>query len=161
MMRTLLTLALAALVLLSYAGMRKGWNGRLASQVAVIEPAPLLVSTVVDGPWPGVYLGSTYAGRWLDRIAAHTLGAKSQAEVARTSDGINVMRAGERSFTIPNADLIAVRADKGIAGRAYEDGGIVVITFRLGDAEVDAGFRFPNTDHHIAALAALVPEVTA
>jgi len=139
--------------------MNSGWKRRLATQATLAEPAQLLTAPVVAGPWPGTYLGATYAGRWLDRITAHTLGAKSPVEVSRTTAGINVARTGEVSFTIPNADLIAVRADKGIAGRAYEDGGILVITFRLGDTDVDAGFRFPNTDHHVAALTALAPEV--
>jgi hypothetical protein len=155
MTRTFIVLALLALVLLAYAGMRKGWNRRASEQSAVREPLALLTAPVLDGPWLGTYLGSTYGGRWLDRIVVHTLGAKSAVAVTRTADGLNILRDAERSFAIPNRDLIAVRADRGIAGRVYEDGGIVVFTFQLGDILVDAGFRFPNTDHHVAALAAL------
>lgn len=160
MTRTLLVLGLIVLVLLSYAGMHKGWNRRTTLQRDLVEPAPLSTSLVVAGPWSGTYLGATRAGDWLDRITVHTLGAKSPVAVARTTDGINVTRQGERSFSVPAADFLGIRADKGIAGRAYEDGGIVVITFRLGDAAVDVGFRFPNTEDHLAALAALAPEVT-
>lgn len=155
MTRTILVLALLTLVLLAYVGMRKGWNRRMAEQSALREPMALLTAQVLDGPWLGTYLGATYGGRWLDRIVVHTLGAKSPAVVTRTAAGLNIVRDTERSFAIANSDLIAVRADRGIAGRAYEDGGIVVFTFQLGDTVVDAGFRFPNTDHHVAALAAL------
>lgn len=161
MTRTLLVVSLTLLVLLSYAGMRKGWNRRTAEQAAIVAPAPLAAAPVAAGPWSGTYLGATRAGDWLDRITVHGLGAKSPVAVARTASGINVTRAGERSFSVPRADFIAIRADKGIAGRAYEDGGIVVITFRLGDTAIDAGFRFPNTEDHLAALAALAPEVTS
>lgn len=160
MTRTILVVSLSALVLLSYAGMRRGWARRGERQSDIAAPATLTAAPVLAGPWRGTYLGATHSGRWLDRITVHTLGAKSQAEVARTAYGVNVMRVGELSFTVPTADFLAVRADKGIAGRAYEDGGIVVITFRLGETAVDAGFRFPNTEDHLAALAALAPEVT-
>lgn len=160
MTRTLLVVALSALVLLAYAGMRKGWNRRTELQAGIVAPEALSAAPALAGPWKGTYLGATRAGDWLDRITVHTLGAKSSVEVTRTADGINVTRTGEQSFSVPFADFIGVRADKGLAGRAYEDGGIVVVTFRLGDLAVDVGFRFPNTEDHLAALAALAPEVT-
>ena len=153
MTRTIIVIALGLFVLVAYAGMRQGWNRRVAAQSAIAAPHVLSAAPVLDGPWIGTYLGATHSGDWLDRIAVHTLGAKSHAEVTRTTDGINLFREGERSFSIPNADLVAVRADKGIAGRAYEDDGIVVFAFRLGERLVDAGFRFPSTDDHVAALA--------
>ena len=153
--RTLLVLALVAVVVVAYALMRGGMRRRVAEQSGIATPHAIAAATVLAGPWEGKYLGATFADRWLDRIDAHGLGARSMASVSRTTIGIDVQRVGEPSFTIPQSDLVAVRADKAIAGRAYEDGGIVVLTFRLGDTLVDAGFRFPNTDDHVAALAAL------
>lgn len=153
--RALLVLALVAVVLVAYVLMRGGMRRRIAAQSDLATPQAILPATVVAGPWEGKYLGATFADRWLDRIDAHGLGARSMTTVSRTAAGIDVRRVGEPSFTIPHADLVAVRADKAIAGRAYEDGGIVVLTFRLGDTLVDAGIRFPNTDDHVAALAAL------
>lgn len=153
--RTLLVLVLVAVVVGAYALMRAGLRRRLAAQSAIAAPSPLLTSPVLAGPWEGKYLGATFADRWLDRIDAHGLGARSMVTVTRTRDGVNVQRIGEPSFGIPQSALVAVRADKALAGRAYEDGGIVVLTFRLGDVLVDAGFRFPSTDDHVAALAAL------
>lgn len=153
--RAQLVLALIGVVVLAYLLMRSGMRRRIASQAAIAVPAPLVGATPVAGPWEGKYLGATHAGRWLDRIDAHELGQRSLVQVTRTRDGVDVRREGARSFSIPAADLVAVRADKAIAGRAYEDGGIVVLTFRLGETPVDIGFRFPSTEDHIAALAAL------
>lgn len=161
MTRTLLVLALLALIALSYLGMRRGWAARLQQQASIAAPHAPFTAPVVAGPWSGRFLGATFAGRWLDTINAHTLGARSLAEVSLTADGITVQRPGELSFGVPKADVIGVRADKAIAGRAYEDGGIVVLSFRLGDTAIDAGFRFPDTEDHLAALAALAPEVTS
>ena len=161
MTRTLLVVALIGLVALSLFGMRRAWSSRLQAQSDMVQPLGLSGAEAQAGPWPGTYLGAVHAGRWLDRITAHTLGAKGPASVALNAKGINVARSGELSFSVPKADVIGVRADKGLAGRVYEDGGIVVITFRLGDTPVDIGFRFPSTEDHLAALAALAPEVTS
>lgn len=161
MTRTLLVLALIAFVAIALLGMRSAWTRRLREQAHIAEPHALAAADAVAGPWSGTYLGAVFAERWLDRVTVHTLGARGVAEVSLTIDGVNISRSGERSFSIPKADVVAVRADKGLAGRAYEDGGIVVITFRLGDTPVDIGFRFPSTEDHLAALAALAPEVTS
>lgn len=161
MTRTILVLALIALVAMAYGGMRRGWQTRLAAQGYVAAPAATTDASAVAGPWAGTYLGAVFADRWLDRITVHTLGARGPAQVSVTAAGIDVVRPGERSFGIRTADVIGVRADTGIAGRAYESGGIVVITFRLADTAVDIGLRFPNTEDHVAALAALAPEVTS
>lgn len=161
MTRTLLVAALVALVALCLLGMRRSWNARNERQADIAMPVPLGGTELVAGPWSGTYLGAVFADRWLDRITVHTLGARGVANVSLTASGIDISRPGELSFSVPKADVIAVRADKGIAGRAYEDGGIVVVSFRLGDTPIDIGFRFPSTEDHLAALAALAPEVTS
>ena len=160
MTRTFIVCALLALVALSYVGMRRGWNARMREQAGLLRPRHLFSADVVAGPWSGRFLGTAFADRWLDTVTAHTLGARSVVEVSLTTEGININRPGELSFGVPKADVRGVRADKALAGRAYEDGGIVVLTFMLGDTAVDAGFRFPDTEDHLAALAALAPEVT-
>ena len=128
MSRTLLVSALIAIVLLAVAGMRHGWNARVQAQSDIPVPHDILDDAVVAGPWSAHYLGATYAERWLDRVDAHGLGARSNA---------------------------GVRADKALAGRAYEEAGIIVLTTRLGHTPIDIGLRFPDTTDHLAALAAL------
>lgn len=155
MSRSLLTLAVALAIVLSWFGMRRGWQ-RLASESAgIAEPQPLLAGTTVAGPWTGRYLGATRGGQWLQRVTAHTLGHPSEVTCSLTTEGLQLERPGERSFGVARHDLVAVRADTGIAGRAYEEGGIIVITVRLGDDLLDLGLRLPSTTDHLAALAAL------
>lgn len=155
MTRTLLVLGILALIALSYFGMLRAWRARVASQAAIAEPAAPSGARAVAGPWTGRYLGATRAGEWLARVDAHSLGERSLASVRITPTGIDVVRANTRSFGIPFGDLVGVRADKAIAGRAYEDGGIVVVTFRLGNEPIDIGFRFPDTAEHLAAIRAI------
>ena len=152
--RLLLTALIIAGILFAYWLMRRGWRNMLERQGDIAEPAPLHGGPAIAGPWEGLFLGSSFAGRWLERVAVHDLGARSRVRVSVTEQGIDFEREGARSFSIPNAALIGVRADSGIAGRAYETGGIIVFTFRLGDTEVECGTRFPSTDDHLAVLTA-------
>ena len=157
MERTLLTLLFVGLVLITFALMRRGWQRSAFRARAVIAPAALLDAPLVAGPWNGRFLGTTRAQRWLERVNAHTLGDRSTVQITVTAAGINVEREGALSFGIPTADVVGVRADSGIAGRAYETAGIIVVTFRLGQDELEFGVRFPSTSDHIAALAAMAP----
>ena len=157
MERALLTLLVLVWIVGTFAFMRRGWRRSAARASQVPAPAQLLDAAVVAGPWNGRFLGTTYAQQWLARVNAHTLGDRSTAEIAVTAAGINVVREGAVSFGIPRADVVAVRADSGIAGRAYGTAGIIVVTFRLGGELLEFGVRFPSTADHIAALAALAP----
>ena len=161
MTRTLLTMAMVLVIIAIYALMRLGWQRRLANQQSIAIPSPLLQGQVLAGPWPGVFIGTTFAGRWLDRIDAHTLGARSNVTLTVLDSGINIEREGERSFGIPRDAVAAVRADKAIAGRAYEGAGLIVISFSLGEQEVECGIRIPSTSDHLAALTALTMEVAS
>ena len=155
--RALLTLLIVLVVAASFGLMFLGWRRAAARAAHIAEPATPFTADVVAGPWEGRFLGTTYAGRWLDRVHAHSLGVRSMASVSVTQPGITVERPGARSFGIPWSDVLAVRADSGIAGRAYETGGIIVVTFRLGDERIECGVRFPGTADHVAALAAMTP----
>ncbi len=155
MTRFLLVLLIIGLIGLSYLGMWRAWQRRVASQSTLPEPRPLTGTAAVAGPWQGRYIGAAHAGRWLDRVDAHDLGTRSTVAVCVTATGVDLVREGARSFGVPFAELAGVRADTAIAGRAYEDGGLVVLTVRLGATPVDIGIRFPDTDDHLAALAAI------
>ncbi|MHB0928641.1 MAG: PH-like domain-containing protein [Candidatus Nanopelagicales bacterium] len=160
-MRMALVLGIIAVIALTYWGMYRGWQARVASQRELPLPQPQSSEPTVAGPWSGIYLGATRAGRWLDRIDAHSLGARSLVRLRLTAHAIDLERENERSFSIPRTEVIGVRADKGIAGRAFEDGGIIVISFRLGQESIDIGMRFPDTAEHLAALSALSQEVAS
>ena len=155
MTRLLLVLLILAAIAASYLGMYRAWSHRVRVQSVLPEPQHTIAGDVVAGPWRGRYLGATHAGRWLDRIDAHALGVRSLASVSVTSHGVAIEREGAPSIGISFTELSGVRADTAIAGRAYEQGGIVVLTMLLGSTPVDIGIRFPATDDHLAALAAI------
>lgn len=155
MSRTLLTLGVLLAIVASWWGMRRGWQRLATDSSDIAAPHALLGGDTIAGPWSGRYLGATRGGQWLQRVTAHTLGNPSEVVCSLTTEGLQVQRAGELSFGVPRHDLLAVRADTGIAGRAYEQGGILVVTVRIGEADVDLGLRLPSTSDHLAALAAI------
>ncbi|SDO27614.1 hypothetical protein SAMN04515671_0405 [Nakamurella panacisegetis] len=147
MERLLLTLVLVALILLSAYGILVGWRHRAARQSDLAAPpaAPADLGDELCAPLSGLYVSTTNAGSWQDRIVAHTLGRRAAATVHLSRRGVLIDRVGETAIFIPAADLVAVGAAPGIAGKvmAMPDG-VLVITWDLGGVQVDSGLRLDD-----------------
>ena len=119
-----------------------GWRNRLRRQ-SDIEPLP-------PGPAglgeplltaEGQYVATTTAGDWLDRIAVHGLGIRTNAQLSVHPEGVLLDRSGAAPLFIPAAGLSALRQDSGMAGKFVEKDGLLVLTWMLGTHQVDTGFR--------------------
>lgn len=142
-LRILLVLVVLAVITLVLLAMRAGWRRRARLQVDVVEPPlpPETVAESVVGPVSGVFVGSTSHGDWLDRIVVHDLGVRSRASAEVGREGLCVRRQGARDVLIPAACVRGAEMARGIAGKAYERDGVLVITWDLGGRLVDTGFR--------------------
>ncbi len=121
-----------------------GWRRRTrrdTTMVAALPAVPPELKDPIFGPVEAVYVTTTHAGRALDRIAAHRLGIRADADVGVHPDGVMVARQGEPPLWIPAGELVAVHRQRGMAGKVADREGIVVITWRLGDRDVDTGLR--------------------
>ena len=58
-------------------------------------------------------------------------------------------------FSCRRPTCSAVRLERGIAGAVYEEGGVVVVTWALGDVAVDTGFRARQFNRHAAIAEAI------
>ena len=132
--------------------MLRGWRRRAERQAEIIGDLPVqpdLLAPAVVAPTPGLYLGSTIAPNWLERVTAGDLGYRCKAVLTRYPEGILMERTGAGPIWMPQASITGVRteralAGKVIAGRAATDGtgGILVIRWRLpSGTEIDTGFR--------------------
>jgi hypothetical protein len=141
--RFLLVLALVALLLLLLAGMRWGWRNRLRRQAGLpaLPPVPDAPGVPLLGPLTGEYVGTTFAGRWQDRVVHAGLGVPAQAEISLHEAGLLLRRAGAADVFVPRADLVGIRVAPGLAGRVVGHGGLLVLTWRLGGVELDSGLR--------------------
>lgn len=129
--------------------MRRAWNAKMRTQSEIAQPLPVPADFVADVVVHGRYLASTAGGAWLTRIVAHQLGIPARAEVQIARQGVAIYRDGAEPFFIPRADLVDVRSDRAIAGRAFEKDGIAIVTWRLGDVFIDSGFRADTSDGHV------------
>ncbi|WP_329617348.1 hypothetical protein OG244_34025 [Streptomyces brevispora] len=133
--------------------MRQGWKWRGSLQSGLSE-----LATTPDGfadgerllTLTGRYHASTTAGQWLDRIVAHGLGTRSRVELTLTEQGLDVVRPGATDFFVPAADLREARTDKALAGKVLPEGGLLIITWALGDQLIDSGFRSDHSAEHPA-----------
>lgn len=141
-----------------YLLMWRAWKKRIRRQESV-PPLPVTPEGTADPLLPtlvGRYFGTTTSGDWLNRIVAHGLGTRSPADVTLRADGIVVERPAATDFFIPVAAITGARHEKGIAGKVLPEGGLLVITWRHGDIELDSGFRADHADEHDAWIEAVV-----
>lgn len=140
-MRTALGIAGTLLLIAAgWFGMYRGWRNRQARQsdLAPLPAAPQIDAEGVEG----VYVATTTAGDWMDRIAVQELGVRSNADLAVSEAGLVFHRQGAADVFIPADRLTGVRTDRGIAGKVTaEASGLVVVTWNHDGHELDTGFR--------------------
>ena len=160
--RVALTLAVLAIVGLGVWGMRRGWQARAARQSDLPTPpsAPTDPAPVPAAPVPGMYVATTRGGDLLDRVVVHGLGHRGRADLYVRSDGVLIDRVGEVPVWVPRESLHDVRLGSGQAQKAYEAGGLILISWRLGGYLLDTGFRADDPEAHVAAASALSALVT-
>ncbi|WP_426995885.1 hypothetical protein [Pseudarthrobacter sp. N5] len=135
-------LTMLALIAVVFVLIWIGWRNRLRRQAGVEQlpavPADLGEAiTTADGQ----YVASTTAGDWLDRIAVHGLGIRTNAELTVYPQGALFERSGAPSVFIPAADLTGVRQESGMTGKFVEKEGLLILSWTLGSHELDTGFR--------------------
>ena len=149
---------LAVLIAFLIRQMMRGWLRRAQRQAQLIGALPPLPDTVGPALIPatkGLYVSSTLAPSWLDRIAVGDLGYRAKAVLTRYPEGIMLQRTGAGPIWIPDDAISAIRTEKGLAGKVILGGrsaatggkaetheGILAIRWRLpSGAEIDTGFR--------------------
>lgn len=135
--------------------MMRGWRHRGQLQAALIGTLPAVPDTVgppTVAPTRGLYIGCTLAPKWNDRVVVGDLGYRTKAVLTRYPEGIMLQRSGARPIWIPADAIIAVRAERGIAGRtipARTHDGVLAIRWRLpSGTEIDTGFRADDRADH-------------
>jgi len=132
--------------------MLRGWKRRSERQSELIgdlPDLPELFGPAVVAPTRGLYVGSTVAPDWLERITVGDLGYRCKAVLTRYPEGILLERSGAGPVWIPADSVTGVRTEQAMAGkvlpgrpRSEGSGGVLVIRWRLpSGTEIDTGFR--------------------
>lgn len=135
--------------------MMRGWRKRALRQMELIGDLPNLPDEVGTASLttPGLYVGCTLSPAWNDRVAVGDLGYRSKAVLTRYPEGILVERIRAQPIWIPRESIIAIRTERGIAGKVAARNGILAIRWRLpSGTEIDTGFRANNRDDYVKWL---------
>ncbi|HWE88553.1 MAG TPA: transporter [Pseudonocardiaceae bacterium] len=149
MIRLLLVLATLVFFVLCALAMRWGWRNRVRRQSYLpafpdapeAEPADLLLPEQ-----HGVYVGTTLAGDWQDRVAVGGVGLRATATVKLAREGLLFDREGASRVWIPAESLRDARTDRALAGKVMGIDGLLVVRWQVGDYEFDSGFRGDDKD---------------
>ena len=139
-----------------------GWRNRLRRQ-SDVEPLPE-VPAGLGAPLAaadGQYVASTTAGDWLDRIAVHNLGIRTNAKLSVHPEGVLFERAGAGPVFIPAGRLTGVRQESGMAGKFVEKDGLLVLSWMLGSHELDTGYRTRRAEDKAVLLTTLQDLISA
>ncbi len=162
MVKELSLILTLVLVVVALALIGIGWRNRLRRQ-ADVEPLPA-VPAELGAPLAGAdgqYVASTTAGDWLDRIAVHRLGLRTNAGLSVHPEGVLFDRSGAGPVFIPAGRLTGVRQESGMAGKFVEKDGLLVVSWMLGSRELDTGFRTRRAEDKAALLTALENLISA
>ncbi|WP_067691806.1 PH-like domain-containing protein [Nocardia jejuensis] len=145
MERTLQVVGLLVVFGLALWLMYRAWTRRAQRQAASIGDLPAVpgdCGAQLLEPTTGMYLGSTLAPSWIQRITVGDLGFRATAEMTRFERGILLERDGAGTIWIPQESITAVRTERGHAGKVMTEDGVLVIRWTLPTGtEVDTGFR--------------------
>lgn len=166
MFQDLLTAVVTIVLVLFVIGLAMwGWRRRSKSQSGMFEQLPQAPDdpgTRVREPLRGVYIGSTYAGYWQERITREPLGFRSAATLTAYESGLGLELA-EALVWIPRSDLVGVRRESKLAGKVVPGAGLLVVRWRLAGPDgytfIDSGFRADDKDDY-PRWAELTGEVT-
>lgn len=130
-----LALIIAAVVLIGV-----GWKNRLRRQGEVPAPYENFEDTETHR-FEGMYVATTRGEDWLDRIAVHRLGIRTNAELVIGEHGVHFMRSGAPDVHVPYTALNRVGRAAGMAGKFVEKDGLLVVGWAKDGFEFDTGFR--------------------
>jgi hypothetical protein len=157
MTRWLLVAACLLVFVLALAGMRRGWQqrGRRQDWLPELPAVPEVLGAELAPALTGLYVGTTAATRWQDRIVAGGLGARAESVTRLTEAGAVISRQGSTPVFIPAAQLIDARLEPALAGKVVGQGGLLVLRWRHGEQELDTGIRADDRTGYPAWVAAI------
>lgn len=123
----------------------RGWRHRGRRQeelVGTLPTAPAELGAPLRGPHTGLYVGSTLAPSWQNRVAVRDIGDRATAQITGYRAGILLERSGASTIWIPEESIVAVRTERGLAGKAMSRDGVLVVRWNLpSGTQIDTGLR--------------------
>jgi len=160
--RVLLTAAVLAVVVALWLLMLRGWRNRQRRQGDLPPPPapPAQPGRVVVPATSGLFVGTTFADDWLDRVAVHDLAHRSAGWLLLDTDGVHVEREGLPDLFLPYGVIDRASLGDALAGKVIGKDGLVLVDWRLGSRLLTSGFRADDHGAHrrlVDAISAQLP----
>ena len=149
-MRALYTLLTLASVAMLYLLMLKGWRSRQRRQADLPAPPapPATRAEALLPAVPGLFVGTTYARDWLDRVAVHDLAHRSAGWLVVTAEGVHVERDGLPELFLPYETVQSAATGDALAGKVVGRDGLLLVDWQLGGQLLTSGFRADDHGAH-------------
>ncbi|MFT4201321.1 hypothetical protein [Gordonia sp. (in: high G+C Gram-positive bacteria)] len=110
----------------------RGRKGRAQhAEFGDLPAAPDNPGEVIVGPSTGLYVGTSRADDWVDRVQIDDLGDRAKATVTGYTHGIAVERRAASTIWIPAESLTAVRITNSASGKVVHGGGLLALDWTL------------------------------
>ena len=122
---------------------RRTWQRRVAAHAELLPlpAAPDGPPAELVAPVDGLYVGSTQAGGWQERVYAGGLANRAAATLHTTAAGVLIERDASPPLFIPAGAIRAARLDAGLANKVVGGEGLLVVTWAQNGFLLDSGFR--------------------
>ena len=150
--KTLSTVIIVAAVAVMLGAMALSWWARTKRQsgYAPLVPVPTDLGEPL-GEFAGLYLATTPTGRPLDRVAVRGLGFRERTTIEVVTEGLVFMG----DTFVPRAAITAIGSASWTIDRGVSKDGLSVVSWTLGDAQLDSYFRLDDPQGFLEAAGPL------
>jgi len=151
--KTLSTVIIVIAVAVMLGSMALSWwaRGKRQSGYAELVTVPTDLGELL-GEFAGLYLASTPTGEPLNRIAVRGLGFRARTTIEVTTAGLVFIA----DRFVPVANISAIGRASYTIDRGVEPEGLTVISWTLGDAQVESYFRLDDQEGFIRVASSLL-----
>lgn len=140
---TLSFVVFAALVVVAIFAIRK--RASKQSDLGVLN-APDSLSGKVLFEAAGDYVSTVFTAKPLERVLSLGLMHRGKSEIQVFTDGLRIFRTGETNFALWASQIVSVERTSASIDRGVERGGLIAITWMLGDTRVTTNLRIRASD---------------
>lgn len=160
-MRVAYTLLTLAAVVGLYLLMLKGWRSRQRRQGDLPPPPlpPAVRGDLLMAAVPGLFVGTTFAVDWLDRVAVHDLAHRAAGWLHVATDGVHVERDGLPDLYLPYDAVASASTGDALAGKVVGKDGLLLVDWRLGGHVLTSGFRADDHSTHARLADAITSQI--
>lgn len=155
----LVGIAIVVLVAVFFVLMAVSWRRRSSRGAAIgALPSPPAAAAEPLAILEGLHLGTTLAGKPLERVVVEPLAFRARGVLAVRADGVELRLAGSEPAFIPAHDIQSHSRASWTIDRGVENDGLNVLTYRLGATDLDSAFRMRDPETFDTAIGRMITE---